>query len=192
MVALSFGLSYYYILLFVSSFVCFSCLPHFINHSHPFPLMWFPSSTPPPLFISFFTHKTHTHTHQNNHILKISNHSNKPPMMPPQQETSITSNIPAIPNRPENSYVHAEPPSSATNDIKPTFTSNDIHNNNSSQHHQAAPSAPRFSILQQSLRPVTLKVLIINFSSHTNIFIFFFTFNFFFFRVLFFSHCFNI
>lgn len=56
MVALSFGLSYYYILLFVSSFVCFSCLPHFINHSHPFPLMWFPSSTPPPLFISFFTH----------------------------------------------------------------------------------------------------------------------------------------
>ncbi|KAL5123540.1 ABC transporter G family member 21 [Glycine soja] len=78
-------------------------------------------------------------------------------MMPPQQETSITSNIPAIPNRPENSYVHAEPPSSATNDIKPTFTSNDIHNNNSSQHHQAAPSAPRFSVLQQSLRPVTLK-----------------------------------
>ncbi|KAG5088425.1 hypothetical protein GLYMA_01G091100v4 [Glycine max] len=77
-------------------------------------------------------------------------------MMPPQQETSITSNIPAITNRPENSSAHAEPPGSATNDIKPTFTINDIHNH-TSQNHQVAPSAPRFSILQQSLRPVTLK-----------------------------------
>ncbi|XP_027361464.1 ABC transporter G family member 21-like [Abrus precatorius] len=70
-------------------------------------------------------------------------------MMPPQQETTITPNIPAIPNRSENSSVHAEPPPSSTNNIKPTL-SNDI------QHHPP-PSATRFSILHQSLRPVTLK-----------------------------------
>ncbi|TKY69426.1 ABC transporter G family member 21 [Spatholobus suberectus] len=76
-------------------------------------------------------------------------------MMPPQQLTTITSNIPAVPNRPENSSVHAEPPSPSTNDIKPSLMSNDIHNNNSQ--HRPAPSAARFSILHQSLRPVTLK-----------------------------------
>ncbi|KAK7407611.1 hypothetical protein VNO78_09565 [Psophocarpus tetragonolobus] len=78
-------------------------------------------------------------------------------MMPPQQETSITSNIPVTPTRPENSSVHAQPPTSATTHVvKATFVSNDIDNNNDSHHHPP-PSAPRFSLPQQSLRPITLK-----------------------------------
>ncbi|XP_027910762.1 ABC transporter G family member 21-like [Vigna unguiculata] len=72
-------------------------------------------------------------------------------MMPPQQEKTVTPDIPAIPNRPENSSVHAEPPSSAANHIHNT--------NNSHQQPQPQPniSAPRFSVLRQSLRPITLK-----------------------------------
>ncbi|CAJ1932208.1 unnamed protein product [Sphenostylis stenocarpa] len=69
-------------------------------------------------------------------------------MMPPQQETAVTSNIPANPHGPENSSVHAEPPSSAANLI---------HNNNNSRHHPPPNSPPKFSVLHQSLRPVTLK-----------------------------------
>ncbi|XP_020234286.1 ABC transporter G family member 21 [Cajanus cajan] len=77
-------------------------------------------------------------------------------MMPPQQETAVTSNIPAIPNRPENSSVHAEPPSSATHhDTKPTFITNDNTHNINNSH--PSPSPPRFSILRQSMRPITLK-----------------------------------
>ncbi|KAK7309982.1 hypothetical protein RJT34_07156 [Clitoria ternatea] len=68
--------------------------------------------------------------------------------MPPQQETTVTPNIPAIPNRSENSSVHAEPPpSSAYQNI----------NNDIPSHHHPPSSSPRFSILHQSLRPTTLK-----------------------------------
>lgn len=79
-------------------------------------------------------------------------------MMPPQQETTITPNIPATPNRPENNSVHAEPAAAAssTNDvIKPTLDNDII-----PSHHQQQQQAPstRLSILHQSLRPVTLKV----------------------------------
>jgi len=73
-------------------------------------------------------------------------------MMPPQQENAVTPDIPAVPNLPENSSVHAEPSSSAANHI---------HNNNHShQHPQLNIPPPRFSVLRQSLRPVTLKVII--------------------------------
>ncbi|XP_047171509.1 ABC transporter G family member 21-like [Vigna umbellata] len=70
-------------------------------------------------------------------------------MMPHQQENAVTPDNPAIPNRPENSSVHAEPPSSAANHIRNT--------NNSHQHPQPNISPPRFSVLRQSLPPVTLK-----------------------------------
>ncbi|KAG2377132.1 ABC transporter G family member 21 [Vigna angularis] len=70
-------------------------------------------------------------------------------MMPHQQENAVTPDNPAIPNRPENSSVHAEPPSSAANHIRNT--------NNSPQHPQPNISPPRFSVLRQSLPPVTLK-----------------------------------
>ncbi|KAI4357886.1 hypothetical protein L6164_001805 [Bauhinia variegata] len=74
-------------------------------------------------------------------------------MMPPAQETTITTvtpnNIP-VTNRPENSLVHAEPPGSGSSEVKPTLD-NDIPL-------QQQPAAARFSnVLQQSLKPVTLK-----------------------------------
>ncbi|KAK7348891.1 hypothetical protein VNO80_23640 [Phaseolus coccineus] len=70
-------------------------------------------------------------------------------MMPPLQENAVTPDIPAVSNLPENSSVHAEPSSSAANHI---------HNNNHShQHPQPNISPPRFSVLRQPLRPVTLK-----------------------------------
>ncbi|XP_027365607.1 ABC transporter G family member 21-like [Abrus precatorius] len=74
-------------------------------------------------------------------------------MMPPEQETTIAPNIPAISTRPENTL---EPEGSTTNKIKPSNLDDDGINI-PAQHHPQPTTAPRFSILHQSLRPVTLK-----------------------------------
>ena len=86
-------------------------------------------------------------------------------MIPPEQETTIAPNIPVITNRPENGSVHAEPEGSATNKVKPSLDNNNgIHEQHQQHQHQHQPqpttAAERFSILHQSLRPITLKVLI--------------------------------
>ncbi|KAK7306977.1 hypothetical protein VNO77_39639 [Canavalia gladiata] len=70
-------------------------------------------------------------------------------MMPPQQETAIKPNIPAIPNR----SVHAEPPTSSTNHTLDFNT----HIHNIPSHHNPPPSSATFSILHQSRSPITLK-----------------------------------
>ncbi|XP_014514290.1 ABC transporter G family member 21 [Vigna radiata var. radiata] len=78
-------------------------------------------------------------------------------MMPPEQETSISPNIPPISTRPETSSVHHEPEGSATNKIKPSL---ELDDNGIPSHHQTQPTPPpppRLSVLHQSLRPITLK-----------------------------------
>jgi len=86
--------------------------------------------------------------------------------MPPEQETTIAANIPPISTRPETSSVHHEPEASATNKIKPSLELDD--NGIPSQHHThpTPPPPPRLSVLHQSLRPITLKVLIHLLSPH--------------------------
>jgi len=145
-------------------------------YSHP---SFTPLCVPSPLYNSlpFFSCDSSSspsfssHTHQNNHI--FSNffspkfQPNQSPMMPPQRENAVTPDIPAITNRPENSSVHAEPSSAAANHIH--------NNNNSQQHPQPNISPPRFSVLRQSLLPITLKVLINSFfNGQTSSFSFYF------------------
>ncbi|KAJ1403143.1 P-loop containing nucleoside triphosphate hydrolase [Sesbania bispinosa] len=72
--------------------------------------------------------------------------------MPPEQETTIAPNIPPITNRPENTSIHADPEASITNKVKPSFDDNGI-----PPQPQPTTPTPSFSILHQSLRPVTLK-----------------------------------
>lgn len=82
-------------------------------------------------------------------------------MMPPEQETNIApNNIQAITNRPENN--ESPEGSSSTNKVKPS--SDDNGSSPKFQPHDpiTTPTTSSFSILHQSLRPVTLKVLIIN------------------------------
>lgn len=77
-------------------------------------------------------------------------------MMPPEQETNTNINAPnisPITNRTESSSIHGEAEGSFSNKVKPSLDD-----------HNAIPSRTTtvpltsFSILPQSLRPVTLKV----------------------------------
>ncbi|OIV89571.1 hypothetical protein TanjilG_19248 [Lupinus angustifolius] len=74
-------------------------------------------------------------------------------MMPPEQETTIAPNNQAIMNRPE--LVHNEAHGSNTSKVKPSLDINVIPEQQ--HHHQPTATPARFSILHQSLRPVTLK-----------------------------------
>lgn len=77
--------------------------------------------------------------------------------MPPEQEKTINApnnNSPNT-NRTENSSIHGEPDGSSSNKVKPSL---DIdHNAINIPSHPTTPLTS-FSILPQSLRPVTLKV----------------------------------
>lgn len=79
-------------------------------------------------------------------------------MMPPEQETTIATNIPAITTRQETSSVHHESEGSNTNKIKPSL---ELDDNGIPPQQQTQPTTPpppsRFSVLHQSLRPITLK-----------------------------------
>lgn len=89
-------------------------------------------------------------------------------MMPPEQENTIAPNNSAITTRSENSSVHHEQEGSNTNKIKPSLDDN---NGIPSQHQTqpaTTPSPARFSVLYQSLRPITLKVLINLLSPYIN------------------------
>ncbi|KAF3432596.1 hypothetical protein FNV43_RR27336 [Rhamnella rubrinervis] len=74
-------------------------------------------------------------------------------MMPPEQESGITSTPPTILlsniNRSENGSVHAEPSCSATNNVTPFL--------GDEKPDQPQPSPARFSLFRESLHPVTLK-----------------------------------
>ncbi|GAV73295.1 ABC_tran domain-containing protein/ABC2_membrane domain-containing protein [Cephalotus follicularis] len=77
-------------------------------------------------------------------------------MMPPQQETtSVTANGGAsnimLTNRTESVLVHAEPPGS------PSHVSSCIEDRIPDHQHPTSSTPARFSILRESLRPVTLK-----------------------------------
>ncbi|KHN00888.1 ABC transporter G family member 21 [Glycine soja] len=78
--------------------------------------------------------------------------------MPPEQETTIATNIPAITTRQETSSVHHESEGSNTNKIKPSL---ELDDNGIPPQQQTQPTTPpppsRFSVLHQSLRPITLK-----------------------------------
>lgn len=78
-------------------------------------------------------------------------------MMPPEQENTIAPNNSAITTRSENSSVHHEQEGSNTNKIKPSLDdNNDIPSLHQTQPATTPPPA-RFSVLHQSLRPITLK-----------------------------------
>ncbi|KAL5069516.1 hypothetical protein RYX36_020403 [Vicia faba] len=77
-------------------------------------------------------------------------------MMPPEQETSINApnnNSPNT-NRTQSSSVHGEPEGSSSNKVKPSLDIDHTAINITS--HPTTPSTT-FSILPQSLRPITLK-----------------------------------
>ncbi|XP_061370613.1 ABC transporter G family member 21-like [Gastrolobium bilobum] len=78
-------------------------------------------------------------------------------MMPPEQEATIAPNIPASTNRTENSSVHVEPEGSTTNKVKPSSDHDDDNGIPAQPQPQPTSSPAKFSIIHQSLRPVTLK-----------------------------------
>lgn len=75
-------------------------------------------------------------------------------MMPPEQESnSISGNGPSpnniiLPNWPENVSVHAEPPPLPSVNSNPSPQPDP----------QQQPNSSKFSVLRESLRPITLKV----------------------------------
>lgn len=91
-------------------------------------------------------------------------------MMPPEQETTnIAPKVPAITTRQETSSIHHDSEGSNTNKIKPSL---ELDDNGIPPQQQTQPTTPpppsRFSVLHQSLRPITLKVLINRLSSPYN------------------------
>lgn len=75
-------------------------------------------------------------------------------MMPPQQETTTTPPNISVTNRSENAWVYADPSGSITTHVSPRLEPQMPDDPQAQQ-----PNTPsRFSILQRSLRPVTLKV----------------------------------
>jgi hypothetical protein len=78
-------------------------------------------------------------------------------MMPPEQETTIKSpnSISPNTNRTENISIHGDPEGSSSNKVKPSL---DIdHNAINIPSHPPTPITS-FSILPQSLRPITIRV----------------------------------